>query len=290
MRSMLFVPGDDPKKLAKSIESGSDALIIDLEDSVAHERKSEARRVTLAFLRGSTGGQARFVRINPLSTSESVDDLAAVVAGSPDGIVLPKCRSADDIRAVDHFVTALEARDELPRGRIKLLPIVTETADGMFTLGGYTGSSPRLCGMMWGCEDLSADVGASENRHSDTTYLSPFELARSLCLYAAAAAGVAAIDTVFTDFRDSANLEREAVAAERVGFTAKAAIHPTQIGIINRAFTPAQTAIQWAERVVAAFSGSPHVGVVGIDGKMLDRPHLVAAQRVLQRAGAERRR
>jgi len=285
MRSMLFVPGDNPKKLAKGLESGADALIIDLEDAVARDRKPEARRIALDFLRNVKSDQSLFVRINPLSTPEAVDDLAAVIAGAPAGIVIPKCRSKEDILAADNFVTALEVRENLTRGRTKLLPIVTETAGGMFTLGGYAGSSSRLCGMMWGCEDLSADVGASENRHADTSYLAPFELARSLCLYAAAAAGVAAIDTVFTDFRDGRNLEREAVAAERVGFAAKAAIHPGQIEIINRAFTPAPAAVEWADKVVAAFAASPEVGVVGIEGKMLDRPHLLAAQRLRRRAG-----
>lgn len=286
MRSMLFVPGDNPKKLAKGLESGADALIIDLEDAVARDRKREARRIALDFLRNVKSDQSLFVRINPLSTPEAVDDLAAVIAGGPAGIVLPKCRSKEDILAADNFVTALEVRENLTRGRTKLLPIVTETAEGMFTLGGYAGSSSRLCGMMWGCEDLSADVGASENRHADTSYLAPFELARSLCLYAAAAAGVVAIDTVFTDFRDGRNLEREAVAAERVGFAAKAAIHPGQIEIINRAFTPAPAAVEWADKVVAAFAASPEVGVVGIEGKMLDRPHLLAAQRLRRRAGS----
>jgi len=283
---MLFVPGDSEKKLAKGIESGADAIIADLEDSVAADRKPEARRVTLDYLKARSGRQLRFVRINPLSTPYAIDDLAAIVAGAPDGIVLPKCASAEDVRAVDHYLSALEAREGLKPGEIRILPIVTEVASAMFTLGGYAGVSPRLCGMMWGCEDLAADVGATVNRNSDKTYLPPFQLARSLCLYAAAAAGVAAIDTVFTDFRDMAGLERESQAAERVGFTAKAAIHPAQIEIINRTFTPDAQAVAWAKKVVEAFAASPGVGVVGIEGKMLDRPHLRAAERVLARAGA----
>lgn len=286
MRSMLFVPGDSEKKLAKGVESGADAIIADLEDSVAADRKPEARRITLEYLKARSGKQLRFVRINPLSTPYAIDDLAAIVAGAPDGIVLPKCASADDLRAVDHYLLALEAREGLKPGGIRILPIVTEVAGAMFTLGGYAGVTSRLCGMMWGCEDLAADVGATVNRNPDKTYLPPFELARSLCLYAAAAAGVAAIDTVFTDFRDMAGLERESQAAERVGFTAKAAIHPAQIEIINRTFTPDAQAVAWARKVVAAFAVSPGVGVVGIDGKMLDRPHLRAAERVLARAGA----
>lgn len=285
MRSMLFVPGDSEKKLGKGVESGADAIIADLEDSVAADRKPEARRITLAYLKARSGKQLRFVRINPLSTPYAVDDLAAVVAGAPDGIVLPKCASAEDVRAVDHYLAALEAREGLPLGKIQILPIVTEIAGAMFTLGSYGGVTPRLCGMMWGCEDLAADVGAVVNRNADKSYLAPFELARSLCLYAAAAAGVAAIDTVFTDFRDMEGLERESQAAERVGFTAKAAIHPAQIEVINRTFTPDAAAVTWAKKVVDAFAASPGLGVVGIDGKMLDKPHLRAAERVIARAG-----
>ena len=186
---------------------------------------------------------------------------------------------------MDHYLSALEARDGLRRGQIEILPIVTEVAGAMFSLGGYPGVSDRLCGMMWGCEDLAADVGALVNRNADKTYLAPFELARSLCLYAAAAAGVAAIDTVYTDFRDAVGLERQCQAAVQAGFAAKAAIHPDQIALINRTFTPDAEAVAWARKVVTAFAASPGVGVVGIDGKMVDGPHLRAAERVLARAG-----
>jgi citrate lyase subunit beta/citryl-CoA lyase len=288
MRSMLFVPGDSEKKLAKGWESGSDALILDLEDSVATDRKKEARQISRGFLAANKVGPKRFVRINPLVTPYAIDDLAAVVGGAPDGIVLPKCASAADIVAVNHYLSALESREGLPPGRIQILPIVTETAGAMFTLGSYTGLGTRLCGMMWGCEDLAADVGASVNRSPDNMYLAPFDLARSLCLFAAAAAGVPAIDTVFTDFKDMAGLERESLNAERIGFTAKAAIHPAQVEVINRAFTPDETAIAWAKKVVAAFQSSAQLGVIGIEGKMLDKPHLRAAERVLNRAGLAR--
>ncbi len=288
MRSMLFVPGDSEKKLAKGWESGSDALILDLEDSVATDSKKEARQISRAFLAANKVGPKRFVRINPLVTPYAIDDLAAVIGGAPDGIVLPKCASAADIVAVNHYLSALESREGLPLDRIQILPIVTETAGAMFTLGSYTGLGTRLCGMMWGCEDLAADVGASINRSPDNMYLAPFDLARSLCLFAAAAAGVPAIDTVFTDFKDMAGLERESLNAERIGFTAKAAIHPAQVEVINRAFTPDEAAIAWAKKVVAAFQSSAQVGVIGIEGKMLDRPHLRAAERVLNRAGLAR--
>jgi citrate lyase subunit beta / citryl-CoA lyase len=284
MRSLLFVPGDSEKKLTKSLGSGADVLIADLEDSVVAERKEAARRITRDFLAARSGSARLFVRVNPLGSGMILDDLAAIAGGRPDGIVLPKAEGGADISTLDHYLSALEAREGMPPGGIAILPIVTETAAAMFALGSYAGSSKRLCGMMWGCEDLAAAVGAAENRLPDGSYPAPFELARSLCLFGAAAAGVAAIDTVFTDFRDAAGLEREARAAERVGFTAKAAIHPAQIAAINQAFTPDEAAVAWARKVVDAFAATPDSGVVGLDGKMLDRPHLRAAQRVLERA------
>jgi citrate lyase subunit beta/citryl-CoA lyase len=286
MRSLLFVPGDSEKKLAKSLGSAADALILDLEDSVTAERKAAARRVTADFLRARTGTAKLFVRVNPLSSGLILTDLAAVIGAKPDGIVLPKSEGGADIAQVAHYLAALEAREGLPDGGIAILPIVSETAAAMFALGSYANSSSRLCGMMWGCEDLAAAVGAADNRLPDGSYAPPFELARSLCLFGAAAAGVAAIDTVFTDFRDEAGLEREARAAERCGFTAKVAIHPAQVAAINRAFTPDADAIAWARKVVAAFAANPDTGVFGLEGKMLDRPHLRAAQLVLERAGA----
>jgi citrate lyase subunit beta/citryl-CoA lyase len=179
----------------------------------------------------------------------------------------------------------LEAREGLNRGRIEILPIVTETARAMFGLGSYANATSRLRAMMWGCEDLAADVGAAANRAPDNSYLAPFDLARSLCLFAAASAGVAAIDTVFTDIHDAAGLERETRAAAQVGFSAKAAIHPGQVEVINRAFTPDTDAIAWARKIVAAFATTPDIGVVSVEGKMLDKPHLRAAERILARAG-----
>jgi citrate lyase subunit beta/citryl-CoA lyase len=286
VRSLLFVPGDSEKKLAKSLGSKADVLILDLEDSVAAERKAEARRITRDFIRAASGGPLLFVRVNPLASGMILDDLAAVVGARPDGIVLPKAGGGDDMRTLDHYLSAFEARDGVGQGTIAILPIASETAAAMFTLASYAGSSARLCAIMWGCEDLAADVGAAENRAPGGDYLEPFRLARSLCLFGAAAAGVAAIDTVFTDFRDEAGLEREARAAERCGFTAKAAIHPGQVAAINRAFTPDDAAVAWARKVVDAFAAAPDAGVIGVDGKMLDRPHLRAARRVLERAGA----
>jgi len=284
MRSLLFVPGDSEKKLAKSLGSGADVLILDLEDSVVAERNAAARSITRDFLAARPGGPKLFVRVNPLASGMILDDLAAITGGRPDGIVLPKAAGGDDMRRLDHYLAALEAREGMAAGTIAILPIASETAAAMFTFQSYAGSSTRLCGIMWGCEDLAADVGAAENRAPGGDYLEPFRLARSLCLFAAAAAGVAAIDTVFTDFRDDDGLTREARAAERSGFTAKAAIHPAQIAGINRAFTPDEAAVARARKVVAAFAAAPDSGVIGLDGKMLDRPHLRAAERVLARA------
>jgi citrate lyase subunit beta/citryl-CoA lyase len=286
MRSLLFVPGDDEKKLATALGSGADGIILDLEDSVAAERKTAARAVTRDALVQDrpAGGPRRFVRVNPLASGRALGDLAAIVGTRPDGIVLPKAAGADDVRALDHYLAALEAREDLPEGAIAILPIAPETAAAMFTFASYAGASARLCGIMWGCEDLAADVGALANRGPDGEHLEPFRLARSLCLFGAAAAGVIAIDTVFTDFRDEAGLEREARAAALCGFSAKAAIHPGQIATINAAFTPDAAAVAWARQIVAAFDDKPDAGVLAIDGKMIDRPHLRAAQRILDRA------
>ncbi|MDB5405563.1 MAG: CoA ester lyase [Rhodospirillales bacterium] len=287
MRSLLFVPGDDAKKLGKALGSGADAIILDLEDSVAAERKEAARAATSEFVsqHRNGGGPKRFVRINPLASGIALADLAAVVGAGPDGIVLPKAAGADEIRTLDHYLAALEAREDAAPGGIAILPIAPETAAAVFSFASYAGASARLCGIMWGCEDLATDVGALANRSDDGTHLEPFRLARSLCLFGAAAAGVIAIDTVFTDFKDDAGLEREARAAALCGFAAKAAIHPAQIAAINAAFTPDAAAVAWARQVVAAFDANLAAGVVAIDGKMIDRPHLRTAQRILDRAG-----
>lgn len=287
MRSLLFVPGDSERKLEKSLNAGADILILDLEDSVVAAGKEKARRITRDFLAAQAARPASlFVRVNPLASGLILADLAAIMAARPDGIVLPKAEGGGDVATLAHYLSALEAREGIAEGRTRILPIASETAAAMFAFASYAGSSPRLCGLMWGCEDLAAAVGAAENRLPEGGYPPHFALARSLCLFGAAAAGVAAIDTVFTDFRDAAGLEREVRAAERDGFAGKAAIHPAQVALINRAFTPDAAAIAWAERVVAAFAAAPEAGVVGLDGKMLDRPHLRSAERVLARAAA----
>lgn len=284
MRSLLFVPGDDERKIAKGLASAADALILDLEDSVAAGRKAAAREICAATL--TAGARMKlFVRMNALDTPNALLDLAAVVKARPYGIMLPKCRNGDDARLVAHYLTALEARDGVPAGEIRILPIVTETGGSMFGLGSYESpANPRLCGMLWGGEDLAADVGATTNRDENGRYAAPYQLARSLCLFAATSASVIAVDAVYTNFRDSAGLRQESIEGLRAGFSAKAAIHPDQIAVINEAFTPSAADVEAARKVIAAFDATPGAGVVSVDGKMLDRPHYRTAQRVLARA------
>jgi len=285
MRSLLFVPGDDERKIAKGLGSAADALILDLEDAVAPQRKGAARELCASTLRSAKTSKKLFVRINALETADALCDLAAVVAVRPFGIVLPKCRGGDDVRVLGHYLSALEASEGAALGDIRVLPIVTETGAAMFGLGSYENPPlTRLCGMMWGGEDLAADIGAISNREADGRYSSPYQLARSLCLFAAAAASVIAVDAVYTNFRDVNGLREEAAQGLRSGFSAKAAIHPDQIDPINAAFTPSAADVEWAKRVIAAFEASSGAGVASVDGKMLDRPHYRSAQRVLARA------
>jgi citrate lyase subunit beta / citryl-CoA lyase len=281
MRSLLFVPADSERKLARGRESGADALILDLEDSVAAVNRPTARRLARGFL-DATGPERfrRYVRINPLASGLALDDLAAVIAGRPDGVLLPKC-VPDDLRALDHYLAAFEAAGGVPAGHVKVIAIATETPAAMFALGGYAGVSGRLDGITWGAEDLAACIGGN-NRRGDGVYEDVYRLARSLCLLAAADAGVAPIDTIATDFRDAAGLEAECAAARRAGFTAKMAIHPAQIGPINDAFSVSDAERRWAEQVVALFAANPGAGTLALDGRMIDKPHLVLAQRLLQ--------
>ena len=284
MRSLLFVPADSERKLARGLESGADALILDLEDSVAAANRPIARKLARQFLEAhgpmDQGGRIhRYVRVNPLASGLALDDLAATVAGRPDGILLPKC-TPDDVRTADHYLSAFEAAAGTSLGNTKIIAIATETAQAVFELGRYAGVSPRLEAITWGAEDLSADIGGS-NKTIDGDYDGPYRLARSLCLLAAAAAGVAAIDTIYTDFRDPAGLKAEALAGRRSGFSAKMAIHPAQLAVINEAFSIGAEEREWAEKVVAAFAAQPDAGTLALDGKMIDRPHLVLARRLL---------
>ena len=283
MRSLMFIPGNDPRKLEKGLCSGADALIVDLEDSVPTGEKAGARRICADFISLHCGALPLFVRVNALSTGLILDDLAAVVRARPYGIMLPKCTGGADVALVCNYLSALEAREGLAAGSIRILPIVTELAAALFDMRSYAREAgPRLCGMLWGGEDLATDVGAMTNSDG-VRYAAPFELARSLCLFAATAAGVPAIDAVFTDFRNVDALRAEAREAAQGGFSGKAAIHPAQVDPINAAFTPGENELTIARAIIAAFASAPTAGAVSIDGRMLDRPHLRAAERLITR-------
>ena len=290
MRSFLFVPADSPKKLANALASGADAVILDLEDSIAPEAKETARTSAKSFLEEAAAKPARprlLVRVNGLATGLTDADLDTIVAARPDAVMLPKAEGGASIAHLDAKLAVREARAGVPDGSIGIIAIATETAASLFRAGTYGGSSQRLLGLTWGAEDLSADLGASANRGEDGCFLDPYRLARSLCLAGAAAAQVAAVDTVYVDFRNEAGLRRECEEAARDGFSGKMAIHPRQVATINAAFTPSPAAIAHARAVVAAFASAPGAGVVGIDGVMYDRPHLARAQRLLARAGQD---
>jgi len=280
IRSFLFVPADSERKLARGLESGADALILDLEDSVAAANRPTARKLAREFLEAHGEERvARYVRCNPLASGLALDDLAATVAGRPDGILLPKC-VPEDVRTLDHYLSAFEAAAGHQVGATRIVAIATETPQAVFALGNYAGTSQRLEAITWGAEDLSACLGGS-NRTIDGAYDGPYQLARSLCLLAAAAAEVAALDTIYTDFRDPEGLKAECAAARRSGFTGKMAIHPAQLAAINEAFSTSAAEREWAERVIAAFAANPDAGTLALDGKMIDKPHLVLARRLL---------
>ena len=286
MRSFLFVPADSPRKLEKSMTSGADALIIDLEDSVALDRKAEARATALAFLKeaGAAANRPRLVvRVNALDTDLTDRDLDGIIGGQPDAILLPKAEGGKSVIHLDAKLTAREALHGLDDGTIAILALTTETAAALFHAGTYGGVSARLTGLTWGAEDLSAALGAETNRDTEGRFTEPYQFARTLCLAGAAAAGVQAIDTVYVDFRNDVGLRQEAEEARRDGFSAKLAVHPGQVPIINEVFTPTPAAIAQAEAVVAAFSAQPGSGVVAIGGVMYDRPHLARAERLLKR-------
>jgi len=280
MRSLLFVPADSERKLACAPQSGADAVILDLEDSVVPANRPAARSQAHDFLESTESADfRRYVRINPLSTGIALDDLAAAVPARPDGILLPKC-VPEDLRTLDHYLSAFEAAAALSPGTTRVIAIATETPAAMFMLGGYAGVSRRLEGITWGAEDLAACLGGN-NRQPDGIYDDVYRLARSLCLLGAAAAGAMPIDTIYTDFKDEAGLAAECMAAKRSGFTAKMAIHPAQIPVINKAFSVSEEELAWARKVVAIFAEHPDAGTIALDGKMVDKPHLTLARRLL---------
>ncbi len=288
MRSMLFVPGDSEKKLEKGFGAEADVVIVDLEDSVAPHNKEAARAIAAAFIaaRRQETGPAVYIRVNDLSTGLTDDDLAALVPARPDGIMLPKSNSGQDVQRLAAKLRVAEAEAGISDGTTRIVPIISETAAGVLAGASYAGASGRLAGLTWGAEDLSAAIGARAARDEHGRYTDVFRLARAMTILASGAAEVAAIDTVFLNFRDMAAFEAECREAERDGFTGKMAIHPAQVPVINAAFTPSREAVEHSAAVVAAFEAAGNPGVVGIDGKMYDRPHLRLAERLLARARA----
>jgi citrate lyase subunit beta / citryl-CoA lyase len=286
LRSLLFVPGDRPERMEKALGLGADALILDLEDSVAPANKPAARKAIAEFLEQTPAGRGRFgeaeqgegqspylfVRINPLDSGHFVDDLVGILGSKPDGLVLPKAEGADSIRRL------------ADRSGVPILPIATETPAALFRLGEYADVASELCGLTWGAEDLPAAVGASASRDSQGDYLPPYQIARAMTLFGAASAGVAPIETVYANIKDEAGLRLIAENAARDGFTGMMAIHPAQVPIINAAFTPSPEAVAHARAVVAAFEANPGAGALQLDGKMIDAPHLKQAHRILERA------
>ncbi len=279
LRSFLFVPADSEKKLAKAETSPADALILDLEDAVAAANRPAARKLAHTYVSERKSRAALWVRVNPVGTPDYSADLEAIVSAKPDGVIVPKPDGPEALRVLDNDLTAYEARHGLPLGAIKTLPVATETPVAVMSLMDYRSPPPRLAALSWGAEDLSAALGAATNRDETGEFFFTYKMVRSLTLIAAKAAGVAAIETLHADFRDSKGLDRVARAAQREGFSGMFAIHPDQVEIINAAFTPSKADVAHAKRVVEAFASG--AGVASLDGKMLDQPHLVQARHVL---------
>ncbi len=290
LRSMLFIPGDSEKKLAKVAGCGADAVILDLEDAVSPENKVVARERVAAFLKATPRGKRPtqyWVRVNPFDTSLTLDDLAAIMGGAPDGIMQPKTNGPEDVRRLSHYLDALEAAHGIEPGSVRILPVATETAVAPFTLGQFaTAGLSRLAGLTWGAEDLAAAVGASTNLDASGEWAFTYKMVRSLCLLAAHAAGVQAIDTLYVDFRDEEGLRASSRAARGEGFSGRIAIHPAQVAGINESFLPSPAEVAHAQRVLDAFAASPGAGTVGLDGKMIDIPHRKQAERLLAQAEA----
>ncbi len=287
MRSLLFVPGDSEKKLNKALTCGADTLLIDLEDSVAPDNKVGARTTAANFIKETSDLPERprlYVRINAFDSGLMEDDLAAVLSAKPDGVMLPKSNHGQDVTKLDARLNVLDADNAIREGKTSFLAIVTETAMGVLNAGTYKATSKRLAGMSWGAEDLAADIGARRKRDELGHYRDLFRYARIQCLLGAVAAGVQPIDTVFTNFRDEKSLREECEEAAIDGFTGKLAIHPAQVSIINAAFTPKSEAIKRAKAIIQAFEDAGNPGVVGLDGEMLDQPHLKLANRILHQA------
>jgi citrate lyase subunit beta/citryl-CoA lyase len=295
LRSWLFVPGDSERKQARALGSAADALILDLEDSVDPSQLPAARTRVGALLKSRStraGGPGLWLRVNALSSGQLFEDLAVACREAlPAGVMLPKVSSPAEILEVAAHLATLEARLGVAPGQTRLLILTTETPEAVLnlprypdTLRGAPAVLARLAGLTWGMEDLGAALGSLARRDAGGALTFTFQLARSGCLLAAAALGVPAVDGVHADFRDPQSLARELLEARRDGFYGKLAIHPDQVGPINAAFTPTEAECVHARRVVAAFAAAPGVGVASLDGQMIDRPHLIQAQRVLARA------
>jgi len=286
LRSMLFVPADSDRKLDKGQASGADAIILDLEDAVAPSRKKIAREAAAAYIKAHANVAAPqlYVRINPLDGGLALLDLASVLVDGLAGIILPKTTSAADVIRLGYFLDALEARADIAAGHVRVIPVATETAPAMLTMGTFIGGIPRLAGITWGAEDLSTAIGAISNREENGQLSPLYELAGSLCLCAAAAAGVPAIETLYVNFKDDSGLATSCAQSRRRGFRGRIAIHPAQVHTINEAFTPGQKEREHAQRIVDAFAAQPDAGTVGIDGLMYDIPHLKQARQTLELA------
>jgi citrate lyase subunit beta / citryl-CoA lyase len=280
-RSWLFAPGDSERKMEKATAGAADIVLLDIEDAVAEAEKPKARSMVAAFLSANAKHRDRlWIRINPIQGPHGLADLAAVMPAHPGGIMLPKPRGRADAELLDHYLTALEAASGIALGTTKVIPIVSETPESMLTIGGYAGV-PRLAAMTWGAEDLATALGAIDNRNEDGSYDFTCQLARSLCLVGAAAAGVPAIETIHGDFRDEAGLRKRTAQVRRAGYRGMLAIHPAQVEVINEAFTPSAQEQAAAQEIVNLFAANPGAGAIGYKGAMLDRPHLARAQAVL---------
>jgi citrate lyase subunit beta / citryl-CoA lyase len=282
LRSLLFVSGDSERKFAKAKTSGADALILDLEDSVAPAQKPAGRQLAARVLEDpSPRDWSFFVRANALDTGLALDDLAAVVRPGLDGLLIRKANRVEDLQRFGHYLDALETKAGMALGSVKMAVVATETAKAMFALGSYAPAHPRLVALTWGAEDLSAALGATDNKEPDGAWTFPYQVARAQCLFAATAAEVAPIDTIHADFRDLEGLERDCRRSRRDGFLGRMAIHPDQVATINRCYAPSEAEIAHARRIVEAFAANPNAGTIGVDGKMVDIPHLKAAQKTL---------
>jgi citrate lyase subunit beta/citryl-CoA lyase len=287
VRSLLFIPADDERKLAKGVGSGADVLLLDLEDAVSAARKPAARTIVAQYIKETKPIAQRpllYVRINSLDTPDWQDDLAGVMEAQPEGILLPKSRSGEDVHKLAIALDHAEQRSDAAKGATRIIALATEVPISLLQLPTYVDSTSRLEALTWGAEDLSAAVGARTNREPDGTWTSPFRLARDLALFTAAAANVPAIDTVFVNFRDEAGLRTEAATAARDGFAGKMAIHPNQVALINEVFTPTPEEVALSEEIVRLFAENPDAGVLGVRGQMVDRAHVARAERLLARA------